>query len=92
MKLNDAEQRVLRAMADSYGECEDFCFRGFAGLTTETGLDRKVVRRAARSLARKGLAEYGRGLWNEDGEPAGSGYACTRAGRALISSTDHDRG
>jgi hypothetical protein len=78
MNLNPNEAKVLVELADDY-RC-DFGYRGFAYLTRETGLDRKVVRRACRSLARKGLAQYGRGLWSENGEPAGSGYAATKFG------------
>ncbi len=78
--INDNERKVLAALVDAYSTYEDFCFKGFAGIMSFTGLDRKTVRRAARSLARKGLAQYGRGLWTEDGEMAGSGYACTKAG------------
>jgi hypothetical protein len=79
MNLNPNETKVLVELADLHGY-EECCYSGFDPLARETGLDRKVVRRACRSLARKGLAEYGRGLWSEDGEPAGSGYAATRAG------------
>jgi len=80
MNLNPNEAKVLVELVDAYSSYDGFCFRGFDGISRETGLDRKIVRRACRSLARKGLAEYGRGLWTEDGEPAGSGYAATKAG------------
>lgn len=43
------------------------------------------VRIYVRSLARKGLAEYVRGLFTEDGEVAGSGYSATYEGALLIS-------
>jgi monoamine oxidase len=46
-------------------------------------MNRKRIRRACRSLARKGLAEFHRGLWRESGEPGGSGYGATRAGRVF---------
>lgn len=79
---NEAERAVLIELADlySYG---GFGFVGFDPICRETGLDRKIVRRACRSLARKGLAEFARGLWNEDGEPGGSGYGATKAGKEL---------
>lgn len=55
---------------------------GFATLARETGQERAVVRRAVRSLARDGLAEFHRGLVNEDsGEFAGAGYCVTYAGQ-----------
>lgn len=78
MKLNENERRVLEALAMGG---EDFGCFPFDLLAEDTGLDRKQVRRACRSLARKGLAEYHRGLWTEDGEPAGSGYCASAAGR-----------
>jgi predicted transcriptional regulator len=56
----------------------------FAPIMSTTGLDRKHVRRCIRGLARKGLAEYFRGLFTEDGEMAGAGYCITREGRALV--------
>ena len=54
----------------------------FLPLMDRTELDRKTVRRNVRALARKGLAEYFRGLWTEDGDPAGAGYCITKAGQA----------
>lgn len=84
MNINPNEASVLTALVDSYSEFEDFCFMRFSRITEETRLERAVVRRACRSLTRKGLAQFGRGLWTEDGEPAGSGYAATSAGRDLV--------
>lgn len=84
MKLNDNEVKVLTFLAD--GASDEFGFYGFASIINAVSLDRKEVRRACRSLARKGLAEYGRGLWNDGGEPAGSGYGVTRAGIARMKS------
>ena len=58
---------------------EDYYY-AFATLASDTRIDRKAVRRACRSLARKGLTKYAKGLWNEDGEPCGSGYGLTDEG------------
>lgn len=80
--LNANERQVLSFLA-SEGFTWDFGYSGFARIMDDTKLERKAVRRACRSLARKGLAEYGRGLWNDDGEPAGSGYCATRTGVTL---------
>ena len=52
----------------------------FAPVEAATGYDRRMVRRYVRALARKGLAEYFRGLCTEDGEFAGAGYCITKAG------------
>ena len=51
-----------------------------------TPLDRSVIRRAIRSLARKGLAEYHKGLVTEDGEFAGAGYCITNEGIKFLES------
>lgn len=83
MSLNESEHKILKALAAAE-EYEGFGYYGFQSLILETGLERKQVRRACRSLARKGLAQYGRGLWTEDGEVAGSGYCATKAGAELI--------
>lgn len=60
---------------------EDFGAMSFSGIAELIKLNRKEIRRACRALKRKGLAEFYRGLWTEDGVPAGSGYAATAAGR-----------
>ena len=76
--MNPAEQKVMEFLAEHAGH--DECCWNFAGICEETGLERKVVRRACRSLARKGLAEFHKGLWNDDGKPAGAGYCASRSG------------
>lgn len=43
-----------------------------------------MARAVLRSLTDKGMAMYMRGLFTEDGNPAGSGYGITAKGRALI--------
>lgn len=55
----------------------------FRPIMYHTELDHKTVRRNVRALARKGLAEYFRGLWTEDGKMVGAGYCITRRGREL---------
>lgn len=76
-EVSENERKVLGALleGEGYGGFSAF---GFRSLVSMTGLERKVVRRACRSLARKGLAEFHKGLWTEDGEPAGSGYSATK--------------
>lgn len=53
----------------------------FQPIERATGLDRRTVRRNVRALARKGLAEFHKGLWNDDGEPRGAGYCITPEGQ-----------
>lgn len=84
-KMLSHHRAVLVELADGYSPDEpQYC--SFAHLTRSTGLDRATVRRVCRHLARRGLAEYARGLWNDDGEPRGSGYTATAAGYLLVRS------
>lgn len=78
--MNDAEKKVLAILAANHRGGNEFLFCSFSSLGSETNLERKVVRRACRSLARKGYARFASGLWTEDGEPAGSGYGATHDG------------
>lgn len=79
-KLTDNHKRVLKAL-DTDGE--DFSYLNFAAIARRGEIDRKLVRRNVRHLARIGLAQFASGLWSDDGTPAGSGYALTAAGREL---------
>lgn len=80
-KLTPPEHAVLAKLADASDEYGGGCyFLPFAPIERATGLDRKTVRRACRSLTRKGLAQFARGLWTDEGEMAGAGYGCTEAG------------
>jgi hypothetical protein len=72
------EIKVLALLASG---SEDFGVMNFAVIAEFVRLNRKEIRRACRSLKRKGLAEFYRGCWAEDGVPAGSGYGATPAGR-----------
>ena len=83
--LNENEHKVLAYLVD---EVEDVWgekgYVYFSTISKATGLEVKVVRRVCRSLKRKGLAEFMRGLFNEDGEVAGSGYGATDAGLSFL--------
>lgn len=83
-KLNADERSVLRALASTFCDYGGFGFLGFAAISRRAKMDRARTRRACRSLARKGLAEFQRGLWTDDGHPGGSGYGATKAGAALV--------
>lgn len=82
-KMLDSHRKVLAALAENEGY-----FFGFATLSFDTKMERREVRRIVRHLARRGLTEYAKGLWNEDGEPCGSGYRITDQGMAALSSQD----
>lgn len=79
--MTDADKKVLAVLARAYDDyTQSHWAYGFDYMTRETGLDRKAVRLSCRRLARKGLLSYERGLWTEEGRPAGAGYACTKQG------------
>lgn len=77
-KVSAREMMALNALA---GIDEDH-YLNFKSVARRSGLAPEFVRRSVRALARKGLAEYGKGLWTDEGELAGSGYRATAAGRA----------
>ncbi len=85
MTLNPVEKKVLRFLAGKGGEWSDHGYCSFAPIMRATKADRKTVRRACRSLKRKGLTTFGTGLWTDDGQPYGSGYACTDKGLEAVS-------
>ena len=76
MKLSENEQRALLA----WENVDKWWCLNFRGVERYSGLEKRLVRRTVRALARKGLAQYERGLFNEDGETAGSGYSLTKEG------------
>ena len=80
-RINENEKKVLTHLLTIYdndGSCTYFRF-----IAAGTKLEIKQVRRACRSLAKKGLAEYVRGLFDDEGFTAGSGYCATEKGREL---------
>lgn len=79
--LTVTEKKVLQVLADAW---PDSCLYT-RGIMCRASLERLQTRRAVKALVRKGLAELVRGLFDDDGKVAGSGYASTPAGRALIS-------
>ena len=80
MKLQGHEKQAFKAWDD----CSvDFSIIGFKVVSERTGLDPKKVRRAVRGLARKGLLEFYRMSWTDDGVPNGAGYGLTELGGAV---------
>ncbi len=85
LKITDRNQlKVLRALDAYYDGHYGFGFVSFKPICRRTKLSRPVVRRICRHLARKGMAEYAKGMFNLDGEVAGAGYAITQAGHVAL--------
>ena len=75
---------VLKCLGKVTCEFFDWTYVPFSYITKRTRQPRKAVRRHCRALKRKGLAQYARGLFNEDGEVCGAGYSITHEGRAVL--------
>jgi hypothetical protein len=86
-KLSERERAVLEVLVDAGGP-DDFGFLSFAGIARRGKIDPLSVRRSVRSLARKGLAQFEKGLWSDAGEPRGSGYCATREAIAALQPKD----
>jgi hypothetical protein len=89
MNLPEPEHLILKALATGteYDGGASSCF-SFNHIAAISGVPRPKVRRAVRSLARRGLAEYAKGLWSEDGQPAGAGYGITVEGRKWLETAE----
>lgn len=87
--INYKERKCLEVLAEQgNGGMNDFCYLHFRTIMDATKLTRAEVRRAVRSLARKGLTQYAKGLWTEDGEMFGAGYCCTDGGLKHVDERD----
>lgn len=73
IKLTENEEKVLDALFENTRTWGELCI-SFSYMQPETGLSIKEIGAACRSLKGKGYAEFYRGLMNDDGEVAGSGY------------------
>lgn len=89
-KLSANERAALGALHEVYHQGEAWALT-FKGVSVRSGLPLHQVRRTVRALARKGMAQYMRGLMTEDGELAGAGYCCTADGAAWIGSQSDGR-
>ena len=80
----EGHQKCLSVLAERTLPNGEMCIP-FAPICRDTGYDRRTVKRYVRALARKGLAEYHRGLCTEDeGGFAGAGYCITKAGQKVL--------
>lgn len=77
------ERHVLRLLADAYETNQDFCYCTLKALVAPE-INREIIRAILIDLRKDGLATYAKGLWTDDGELAGSGYAITPEGRDYL--------
>lgn len=78
--LTETQIQCLKALIKVLEDGEPGFYTPFQPICKRTGLDRKTVRKAIRALARKGFAEYEKGLCDYDGEFRGAGYRPTETG------------
>lgn len=81
--LSSEQQVVLKALAEDFSPYEGFTYKGFKSLSERTMMRKARVRVVTRQLARKGLAEYAKGLFTADGQVAGAGYSVTTLGNIV---------
>lgn len=81
--LTNPQYKVLKALVSHKDSFTGWSYVDFRTLSKQTKMPRKAVRVTCRALTRKGLAEYRNGLFNEDGQVAGAGYAATTEGRVV---------
>lgn len=80
--IDHLERALLRHMANQaapFGPTDTFF--PIAILTIEP-LDRELTRALLRHMKARGLCHYARGLFDDDGNPRGAGYALTDKGLA----------
>lgn len=88
VRLSKLEAQALTAWRDT---CPEFNAISFSAVASRSGLPSHQVRRVVRALARKGMTEYMRATWTDDGEFMGAAYGITDAGRRALSEGDrHD--
>lgn len=93
VQISERESKVLKELVEVYRTSDEGTCRYIKYIAADVGLDYSQTRRAVRSLARKGLAEYHRGLFNDDGMVAGSGYCATKEGEAFFKEkSEHCKG
>ena len=80
--VNEVERHCLDALSCLTYPDGERCVP-FRPIQDTTLYERRVVRVAIRALARKGFAEYFRGLTTEEGMFVGAGYCITKAGLAF---------
>jgi hypothetical protein len=79
-KMPDAQRKLFQEWA---GQDEGMGYH-FKALEQRTGLSRAEIRELVHGLRDAGYLEFMRGCFTEDGEPYGSAYVLTAAGRAAL--------
>jgi hypothetical protein len=81
IRLSTTETKVFKAWSETD---RDFGYLTFEATAQYSGIAKHRIRRAVRAIARKGLLQFGKGLWTDEGALYGSGYGLTDAGREYL--------
>ena len=85
MRLLPHHRQILEALEGAGTLDGHKLYLSFKGIAYRCEIKNfREIRRIVRHLARRGLAEYGKGLWDDEGMPKGSGYAITEAGEKAL--------
>jgi hypothetical protein len=79
--LSKNEAECLTAWSNTVEEWDVLSFKLIGEQCT---LDKTLIRRTVRALARKGYTVFVRGCMNDEGMVCGSGYALTAKGRQHV--------
>ena len=80
---DDVLESIWRlAQGSEWGPTETFYF--LRSVMAATGINRDYARAACRSLTDRGLLQYRRGLFSDDGITAGAGYGLTHEGISYL--------
>lgn len=85
--LTNNEKQVLEVLFENTDTWDERCI-GFDWITGDSKLSRKEVQKSCKTLREYGLVEFHRGLMDDDGKVAGSGYNISQKGSALINPCD----
>lgn len=80
--LSHCEIDALRCACDADDSESGFCIN--AKRLVQVGYHVELARGALRALVARGFVKHQRGLFNDDGNVAGSGYGITPAGRLAM--------
>lgn len=83
-KVSEREHKALEALFETYCNSEEGACIYSRTIASRSGLKENEARNAVRALVRKGLAEYHRGLFDDEGMVAGSGFCLSKEGAELM--------
>ena len=83
------ERAILEQLQECYSRSQDFCFRSIKSLETD-GVGLELARGLLRDMRANDLVTFEKGLFTDDGETAGSGYAITPTGRDYLRALELD--